>query len=89
CATALSNLLDGSTLLRPQGATLLAALLAWSAALAALWRFASTPRALALSAGLGVAWIGLAAWSFAGHQVWLPVILPGLVAPLAATAFGL
>ena len=89
CATALSNLLDGSTLLRPQGATLLAALLAWSAALAALWRFASTPRALALSAGLGLAWIGLAAWSFAGHQVWLPVILPGLVAPLAATAFGL
>ena len=89
CATALSNLRDGSALLRPQGAPLLAALLAWSALLGGLWRFAGTSRALALSAGLSLAWIGLAGWSFAWQQVWLPVILPGLIAPVVATAFGL
>lgn len=89
CASALSNLLDGSTLRRPPDSLLIAFLFGWCAALAAIWRFARTTRALGLSAGLGVAWISLAGWSFAQHQLWLPVILPGMIAPLAATAFGL
>lgn len=89
CATALANLLDGSGLRRPDEASLMGILLAWSAILAALWHFAPTRRALALSAALGIAWVALASWSFARHFVWLPVILPGVIAPLVATAFGL
>jgi hypothetical protein len=45
CASALANLLDGSALQRPPDSLLLAALLAWSAVLAALWRFIGTPGA--------------------------------------------
>jgi hypothetical protein len=29
---------------------------------------------------LGVAWVGVAGWCFAHHHVWLPVILPGVLA---------
>jgi len=89
CASALANLLDGSALQRPADSLLLAALLAWSAMLAALWHFIGTARALAISVALGLAWVGVAGWCFAHHHVWLPVILPGVLAPLTITAFGL
>lgn len=89
CGTALANLLDGSGLREPGEPGLMLALLAWTTALALLWHFAQTGPALLLSVLLGAAWIGGAAWSFGSLNLWLPVILPGIVAPLLTSAFGM
>lgn len=89
CGTALSNLLDGSGLRQPEEPGLLFAVLAWTAVLALLWRLARTGVALTLSALLGIAWVAGAAWSFGSLKLWLPVILPGIAAPVLTSVLGL
>lgn len=89
CGTALANLLDGSGLRRPGELDQLLAVLAWCAALTLLWQRARTGIAVGLSLALGAAWVIAAAWSFGALNLWLPVILPGIIAPLLSGALGL
>lgn len=89
CATALANLLEGSSLKRPNEAPMAAALLGWMALLTLPWQLARSRRALLVTAAMALAWAALAGWSFAHLHLWLPLILPALVAPLIATAGGM
>ena len=85
-ATALANLIDGSSLHRLEGAPALVLVLAWSGLLAVLWAVARTSVACVLSAVLVLAYGLFALRSFAVDFVWLPVVFPLLVAPLLVSA---
>lgn len=89
CATALANLLEDSSLERPGEALMAGALLGWMALLTLPWQLARSRRALLVTAAMALAWAALAGWSFAHLHLWLPLILPALVAPLIATAGGM
>lgn len=88
CATALGNLLENSSLERPQPGAVAAGMLAWGLLLALCWRLTSTRRALALTVALALGWMAIAYASFVWAHLWLPVILPTAVAPLLTTAGG-
>lgn len=89
CATALANLLEDSSLERPGEAPMAGALLGWMALLTLPWLLARSRRALLVTAAMALAWAVLAGWSFAHLHLWLPLILPALVAPFIATAGGM
>ena len=89
CATALANLIEGNSLQRPDEAPMAAALLGWMVLLTLPWRLSRSRRALLLTAALALGWAALAGWCFAHLHLWLPLILPALVAPLIATAGGM
>jgi adenylate cyclase len=89
CATALANLLEGNSLERPSEAGMAAALLGWVVLLTLPWQLARSRRALLVTAAMALAWAALAGWSFTHLHLWLPLILPVLVAPLITTAGGM
>lgn len=89
CATALGNLLEDSSLERPPPTAMAAGILAWGLLLALPWRFAGSRRALAITLALALGWLA-AAWAcFTWAHLWLPVILPVVIAPLVASAGGI
>ena len=88
-ATALGNLLDGSGLTRPEDAATVPPLLAWAALLSLPWLGLGTRRAALVTAILGGVAVAGSAWAFAVLDLWLPVILAGLVAPAVAALLGI
>lgn len=89
CATALANLLEDSSLRRPDPVGMTLGLLTWSLLLALPWRFVGTRRALTLTATLALGWVAAADAAFTLNNLWLPVILPAIAAPCIAGAYGL
>lgn len=88
CATALANLIDGSSMRRPPQLLLMILLPLWSAILALPWGL-GRPRIAALwMLGMCAAYGICAHLAFAGG-LWLPVVMPLAVAPLLAAALGL
>lgn len=88
-ATALSNLLDGSSLRRPSTAQRALGLFGWTLALGLPWTGRSTRRAAVLTA---LAWVLATAaclLAFSRHHLWLPVLLTLVWAPAITVGLGL
>ncbi len=88
CATALANLLDGSSLQQPPDGQILVMLLCIGALLALPWALAGTRVALLANLLLLSCYAAIAMAAFARWQVWLPLVVPVWIAPLLMIALG-
>jgi len=89
CATALANLLDGSSLRRPPEDRLLLLMICIGALLALPWVLAGTRTALLANLALVSCYAAIAVSAFAHWQVWLPLVAPLGIAPMSMFALGL
>lgn len=88
CATALSNLIDGSSLRRAPELVAVAFASLWAALLTLPWKRCRPPAAFAWTLLLCGAY-GMGVYLAFGRGLWLPVVIPLGVAPLVGAAVGL
>ncbi|QID17500.1 adenylate/guanylate cyclase domain-containing protein [Nitrogeniibacter mangrovi] len=88
-ATAVANMMEGSSLKPWHGRQAMALVLGWTAMLALMWGLARAGVAAVLTVvamtGFGVA----AAHAFSSSFVWMPVVFPLFFCPLVVTALGM
>ncbi len=89
CATALANILDGRQLFRPDEGTLRSMLVIWVLLLSLPWLRLTTRQALSIMAIFSVLALALCALVFSHIEVWLPVLLLSLLAPVVASVIGM
>ncbi len=88
-ATAVANLIDQSTLRRPDSVHATGLVLGWTLLMALPWVFARARVALLATFTLLVLYVLLAVNLFDRIHLWLPVMFPLLIVPLVVTAAGL
>ncbi|HEX5127885.1 MAG TPA: CHASE2 domain-containing protein [Rhodocyclaceae bacterium] len=89
CATALANLLDGSTLHKPLAGPTWFLLIAFSALLTLPWWMKRTHYAVLLTLFMLFAYGAFACYSFSAHTLWLPVAIPLVLQPSIVAVLGL
>lgn len=88
-ATAVANLIDNSSLRRPDPAAAMALVLGWTVLLAVPWGLARASGAMVVSAALLFGYGVLALQVFVTHFIWLPLVFPMLVVPLVVIGLGM
>ncbi len=88
-ATAIANMVEGSSLTRWVGAKALVLVLGWTGVLALLWGVARAHVAGLLTLVLMVMFGAAAVAAFSSAFVWVPVVFPLIVSPLLVVGFGM